>query len=174
MRRAIVNTLIILLAFVLQTSIFSFIKFLIVSPNLLLVVVFTIAFVYGEKEGIIYGALAGILMDIFYSGPFGYYTVILGWIGFLNGFFSRFYYDDYIILPVIMCTVNEIIFNLLSFIMRFIERGKTDFLYYSKSIMMPELVLTVIFTLILYRPILALNRNLKKIDEDKKGAGLVQ
>lgn len=174
MRRAIVNSILLLLAFVLQTSVFPFVRYLIVSPNFLLIIVFTIAFVYGEKEGIIYGAISGLLLDFFCSSTFGYYTLIFGWIGFLNGFFSRFYYDDFIFLPVIMCTINELMFNLLSFIVRFIERGKTDLLSYAKTIMMPELILTLLFTLIFYRFILSLNRTLKKLDEEKKGAKLVQ
>jgi len=174
MRRTIANILIVLLAFILQTSIFPFMPFLVVSPNLLLIVVFTFAFVYGEVEGVCYGVFAGLLMDMFFSGPFGYFTIIYGWIGFMNGFLSRYYYDDYIFLPILMCGINEVIYNLLLFIMRFIVRGKTDFIYYARTIILPEIMLTVIFTLVLFRPILALNRKMKKLDEIKRGTKLVQ
>ena len=169
MRRAIVNILIIILAFVLETSVFPFLPISVVAPNLLLIVIFTIGFVYGELEGSLYGILAGLLMDLFYSGPFGYFTLIFGWIGFINGFFTRFYDDDYFFLPVIMCALNEILYNILLFIVRYILRGHTDFGYYLKSIILPELVLTVVFTIILYRPILLLNEKLRKIDISKKG-----
>ena len=174
MRRGIVNFLIVILAFVLQTSVFPFMPFLAVSPNLLLIVVFVIGFLYGEKEGSLYGILAGLLMDVFYSGPFGYFTLIFGWIGFMNGFFSRFYFDEYIILPIAMCGVNEVIYNLLLFAVRYIIRRKTDFGYYLKTIILPEIMLTIIFALILYRPLLILNAKLKKLDETKKGIKLVQ
>lgn len=174
MRRAITNILIILLAFVLETSVFPFLPFMVVAPNLLLIVVFTIGFVYGEGEGIMYGILAGLLMDAFYSGPFGYFTVIFGWIGFMNGFFTRFYFDEYIFLPILMCGINEVIYNLLLFVVRFILREKTDFVYYLKSIILPEIMLTIIFAIILYKPILMLNAKLKRIDETKKGNKLIE
>jgi len=174
MRRAICNILIVILAFVLQTSIFPFIPFLVATPNLLVIVVFAIAFVYGEIEGVCYGVLSGLLMDMFYSGPFGYFIIIYGLLGYFNGFLSRYYFDDYVFLPVIMCTFNEVIYNLMLFVMRFILRGSTDFFYYFRKIMMPELMLTVLCTLILYRPILALNRKLRKKDEDKRGNELAQ
>ncbi|MDO4938774.1 MAG: rod shape-determining protein MreD [Lachnospiraceae bacterium] len=174
MRRSLVNILLIILAFVLETSVFPFIPFLVVSPNLLLIVVFTIGYVYGEFEGAIYGILGGLLMDVFYSGPFGYFTLILGWIGFINGFSSRFYDDDYLFLPVFICAVNELLYNVLLFGVRFILRGKTDFGYYMKSIILPELMLTIILTIILYKPILALNSKLKKIDDSKKGVKLIE
>lgn len=174
MRRAITNILIILLAFVLETSVFPFLPFLVVAPNLLLIVVFTIGFVYGEGEGILYGIIAGLLMDAFYSGPFGYFTVIFGWIGFMNGFFTRFYFDEYIFLPILMCGINEVIYNLLLFLVRFILRGKTDFGYYLKTIILPEITLTIIFAIILYKPILLLNAKLKRIDETRKGNKLIE
>ena len=174
MRRVITNILIIILAFVLQTSVFPFLPFLVVSPNLLLIVVFVIGFLYGEKEGVLYGILAGLLMDAFYSGPFGYFTLIFGWIGFMNGFFSRYYFDEYIFLPIAMCGINEVIYNLLLFVVRYILRRKTDFGYYVKTIILPEIMLTIIFALILYKPLLMLNSKMKKLDETKKGAKLVQ
>lgn len=174
MRRAITNILIIIFAFVLQTSVFPFLPFLVVSPNLLLIVVFTIGFIYGEKEGSFYGILAGLLMDAFYSGPFGYFTLIFGWIGFINGYFSRFYFDEFILLPIIMCGVNEVIYNMLLFAVRYIIRRKLDFGYYLKTIILPEIMLTIIFALILYRPLMLLNAKMKKLDETKKGNKLVQ
>jgi len=174
MRRALCNILIIVLAFVLQTSIFPFIPFVVASPNLLVVIVFTIAFAYGEIEGLCYGVLAGVLMDMFYSGPFGYFIIIYGWVGFINGFLSRYYYDDFIFLPLIMCCINEVIYHVLLFGMRFIMRGNTDFFYYFRKIMMPEVMLTVIFTLILFKPIISLNKTMKKLDEDKRGKQLAQ
>lgn len=174
MRRSIVNILMIITAFVLQTSVFPFLPFLVVSPNLMLIVIFTIGFVYGEGEGVLYGILAGLLMDVFYSGPFGYFTLIFGWIGFMNGFFSRFYYDEYLFLPILICGVNEIIYNLLLFVVRYLIRGKTDFGYYLKSIILPEIMLTIIFAIILYKPVCLLNAKMKKIDETRKGNKIVE
>lgn len=174
MRRAIINILMIIIAFVLETSVFPFLPFIVVAPNLLLIVVFTIGFVYGEREGILYGILAGLLMDVFYSGPFGYFTLIFGWIGFINGFFSRFCYDEYLFLPILICGINEIMYNLLLFAVRFILRGQTNFVYYLKTIILPEIMLTIIFAIILYKPVCSLNAKLKKIDETRKGNKIVE
>ena len=169
MRRTIANILIIIIAFAVENSIFPFIPFLNVVPNLLLIITFTIAFSYGEMEGLLYGLLCGILYDLFYSGPFGFYTIIFIWIGYLNGYFSKHYYDDYILLPALMCTINELVYNLYIFIFRFLINGRTDILLYLRNIILPETVITVVIALLIYRPILALNRVLKKADDRKKG-----
>lgn len=174
MRRAIVNIILIILAFILEHSVFPFLPFLPVAPNLLLIIVFTIAFVYGEKEGLIYGLFAGLIMDFFYDGPFGFYTLVFIWIGFVNGFFTRYFHEDYIVLPITLCTLNELFYSIYLLALKYLTQGKFDFGFALKNLIMPEIMLTLIFTLILYRPILALNKRLKKVDEARKGAKLVQ
>ena len=160
-------------AFALQNSVFPFVPFLSVGPNLLLIIVFTIAFVYGEIEGVIYGALCGVLMDLFYGPVVGYYMLVFIWIGYMNGLFSRYYYENYIMLPVVLCAVNESAYNLYLYVFRFLVRGKFNFLYYLRTIIVPEIIITVVFTLLLYRGILACNRGLKKLDA-KKGTKVAQ
>ena len=174
MRRAIVNVLILIAAFVLDHSAFPFFYIFPVSPNLLLIIVFTIAFVYGEREGLLYGLLAGLLMDTFYSGPFGYYTLIFIWIGFVNGLFTRYYYEDYIVLPISLCILNEVFYSIYLMVLKYLTQGSLNIGFAIKRLIMPEVVLTVLFTLILYRPLLALNRVMKKLDTARKGNKLVQ
>ena len=79
----------ILLAFLIQTSVFPLIPFLSASPNLLLILTFSFGFLHGSLPGMLYGLGAGLLMDMFYSGPFGFYSLIFIFIGYVNGFFSR-------------------------------------------------------------------------------------
>ena len=168
MRRAIVNVISIILAFVLQTAVFPFIPYVSISPNLLIIITFSLAFVYGEKEGIIYGVLCGLLLDFYYPSPLGLYTLIFAVIGYLNGLFSKYYYDNYILLPILLCVVNEMIFNLYLFLYRMLVRSGADITFFLKKIMLPEMVLTLLFTLVLYRAILGYNNALAKIDEREK------
>lgn len=164
MRRATVNILVILLAFVAEYSFFPFMPFIKGAPNLLLIFTFSIAFVFGELEGIIYGCLCGLLMDLIHAGPFGIYTLIFAFVGYMNGMFSRYYYDDYIFLPAALCLFNVLGYNLYLLIVRYFTDGRTDFLFCLKTVILPELVLSILFTLLLYRPFLACNRALQKID----------
>ena len=73
--------LLLILAFLLQTSVFPLLPFLATSPNLLLILCFSFGFYYGPLPGMIYGLCAGLLMDLFYAGPFGFYSLILVLIG---------------------------------------------------------------------------------------------
>lgn len=164
MRRIIINVLVMVLAFTIQCCVFPLIPILTATPNLLLILTFSFGFIYGSRAGMWYGLFAGILLDLFYSGPFGFYTLLFINIGFLNGIFTKYYYEDYITLPLIMSLVNEIIYNFYIYIFRFLIRSRLDILYYVKEIMIPELILSVVTTLLIYRFFLFTNRRLEEME----------
>lgn len=163
MKRKIANIVVIILAFAIQNCIFPFIPFLAASPNLMIILTFTFGFVYGRKEGMLYGLIAGILMDLFYSVPLGYFSLLFVWIGYINGTLSRYFYEDFIFLPLIMCSLNEIIYNIYIYFFRFLIRGKFDIIYYIRHMVIPEVVITLLFTLLLYRGLLEYNKRLEEL-----------
>ena len=111
------------------------------------------------------GLFAGLLMDLFYTGPFGFYSLIFVCCGYVNGIFTRYYYDDFITLPLLLCGANEIIYNLYIFVFRFLMRGKFDLLYYMLRIVLPELVFSLIVTLIVYRVFLKVGKKLDDMEQ---------
>ena len=165
MKKIIINVSLIFIAFAVQNCVFPFIPFLSASPNFMVILVFSFGFIYGSWEGMLYGVLAGVLMDLFYSGSFGFFTLIFMWIGFINGLLSRFFYEDYIVLPLAMCAVNEFVYNICLYVLRFLIRGKTDILFYTGAIIIPEIIITLIVTLFLYRFLLNYSKRIKEIDK---------
>ena len=168
MRRIIVNIAFIIFAFSLQICIFPFIPFLYAAPNLLIILTFTYGFSLGVEEGMLYGVICGILMDLYFSGPFGFFTLLFLWIGFVNGKLTAYFYEEYIFLPFIVCTISEIVYNVFIYIFRFFIREKYDVLYYLKNIVIPEVIITLIFTLLLYRFLLWYNKKLRVLDSRGK------
>ena len=168
MRRIIVNIAFIIFAFSLQICIFPFIPFLYAAPNLLIILTFTYGFSLGVEEGMLYGIICGILMDLYFSGPFGFFTLLFLWIGFVNGKLTAYFYEEYIFLPFIVCTISEIMYNVFIYIFRFFIREKYDVLYYLKNIVIPEVIITLIFTLLLYRFLLWYNKKLRVLDSRGK------
>ena len=164
MRRIIVNIAFIIFAFALQICIFPFIPFLYASPNLLIILTFTYGFSLGVEEGMLYGVLCGVLMDLYFAGPFGSFTLLFIWIGYINGKLSAFFYEEYIVLPVIVCMISEVMYNVFIYIFRFLIRDKFEVLYYLKNIVIPEVIITLIFTLLLYRFLLWYNKKLRILD----------
>lgn len=153
----------ILLAFLIQTSVFPLIPFLSASPNLLLILTFSFGFMHGSLPGMLYGLGAGLLMDMFYSGPFGFYSLIFIFIGYVNGFFSRFYYEEYLTLPMVICVFSELSYHLYIYVFRFLIRAKLDIPYYFLHIVFPSIVFSMLVTLVLYRSFFSAARKMDSI-----------
>lgn len=167
MRRALLNLALILAAFTIQNCVFPLIPVLVSTPNLLLILTFSFGFMDGRRMGMLYGVLAGLMLDLFYSGPFGFYTLFYVYVGYINGICTKYFYEDYVTVPLILSVANELAYNLYVYVFRFLIRGRLDFLYYFRELMVPETIFTVVTTLFVYRLLLLINRKLKDYESGR-------
>ena len=134
-------------------------------PNLLLIVVFVCSFIEGRERGMFYGLVAGLFMDLFYSGPFGFYTLFFINLGYVSGICNKYYYEDYITLPLLLSLASDLIYNLYIYVFRFLIRNRLNFGHYLVSIIIPEIIFTTVTTLVVYRFFLFINRKLKEWEQ---------
>ena len=104
MLRKVVVTLFILAGFILQCTVFDKLAFAGIIPNLMIILTSSFGFMRGEKEGLVIGFFCGLLSDIFFGNFLGFYALVLMYIGFLNGKFSRIFYPEDIKLPIALIT----------------------------------------------------------------------
>ena len=167
MKRIVINLLLMVLAFTVQTCVFPMIPFLSASPNLLLILTFSFGFMKGQKAGMLYGVLAGVLLDLFYSGPFGFYTLFYVYVGYVNGICTKYYYEEYITLPLVLSIFNELAYNLYIYVFRFLIRGRLNVFYYFKELVIPETIFTVVTTLFIYRLLLYIDRRITEFENGR-------
>lgn len=165
MRKIAINIILLILAFTIQICIFPQIAFLSAAPNLLLIFVFIYGFIEGKEAGMFYGLIAGLFMDLFYSGPFGFYTLFFINMGYLNGICTKYYYEDYITLPLMLSIVNDLAYNMYIYIFRFLIRARLEFWNHLMEIIIPEIIFTTVTTLVVYRFFLFVNRKLKEWEQ---------
>ena len=147
MRRRIVLFIIITLCFLLQTTLFKTLSFANISPTLLIIAVSSFGFMRGKKEGLWVGFFCGLLIDMY--------------IGFINGLFQKRFYPDDIKLPMLLIGGSDLFYNLVVYFFMFLLRGRFSFLYYLKSIIIPEFVYTMVISILLYLVFLKLNQKLE-------------
>ena len=148
-----IHIVIIFFAFIIQTSIFSMIPIFKCSPNLLIIITFSYGLLYGENIGITTGLFCGFLCDIYYNGEFGLYTLIYSLIGYFNGSLNRLFYADSITFPMWLSAGNMFVYNLYIYFTQFFIRKRYDFLYYLWNLILPNILFTVITTVLIYRVI---------------------
>lgn len=167
MKRNITLICVILLSFVLQTTVFQSLSFGGISPNLLIIVTASYGFMFGRRYGMVTGFLCGLLMDIFYGNVLGFYALIYLYIGAGNGVFHRVFYQDDIKLPLALITASDFVYSFVCYILLFLLRGRFHFSFYLKEIILPEIVYTIFITVFLYPCILLLNKTVE--DTEKRG-----
>ena len=167
MKRRVITVLIIVVCFFIRVyRFFKKIAFASITPNLLIVITSAFGFMRGKKEGMFVGFLSGLLVDIFFSELIGFYALVFMLIGYVNGFFKRIFYAEDIKLPLILIAASDFIYGHIVCIFMFIIRSRFNYLYYLNHIIMPELIYTILVTLILYQLILHINQKLEA--EEKK------
>ena len=165
LKQIAINLVLIVLAFTIQSSVFSLMPFLSAYPNLLVILIFSFGFIRGSRSGMAYGLVAGLFMDLSSGGALGFYTLIFVWMGYVNGICTKYYYEDYITLPLVLCVLNELAYNLYLYMFSFLIRGRLDFGYYLVNIILPETIFTVVTTLAVYRLFLFISRKLEEMEK---------
>ncbi len=160
-RRILIISLLIIVCFLIQTTLVPYISLGSITPNLLIVITSSIGFMRGNKEGLITGFFCGLLIDIFYSDIMGYQAFIYMLIGYGNGYFKQIFYDDDIKLPLILIGTSDFLYGMFIFLISFLLRSKFDFIFYLQHIILPELVYTLLFTIVLYQIIRKINSRLE-------------
>jgi rod shape-determining protein MreD. len=119
----------------------------------------------GRKSGIAVGAISGLLVDIFWGQLLGFHTLLYTVIGYLNGSFERLFYDEDVKLPIVLISASEFLYGICIYVFVYMLQGDFAFGTYLFSIIIPELVYTILVTLILYQVILHINRKLESEEQ---------
>lgn len=165
MLRKFIMTVLALIFYLLQCTLFKTWALASVSPNLLLVLTFAAGFMGGKKNGMYVGVISGLLLDFFYGDVVGFNTLLLLYIGYVNGMFHKMFYDEEITLPIALLIGSELSYSFIYYIFNFLLRRRLDIGYYFSHIMLPELAYTVVISVLIYRLLLRLNRRLDEFEK---------
>ncbi len=157
MRRKIILAVLILFTFILQSTVFQGLAVANIAPNLLLILTVCFGFMRGKREGLFVGFFCGLLLDIFFGSLMGFYALIYMYIGFFNGFLYKIYYDEDIKVPMVLVTISDLAYGIVIYVLQFMLRGRLAFFSYLRHIIIPEMVYTVLITILVYRLLYKLN-----------------
>lgn len=163
MKRFIINTLIILVCFLLQTTAFQRLALADAVPNLLLIVAASIGYLRGQREGILVGFFCGLLMDM-YGGVMGIQALLYMFVGYFMGTCNMIYYIDNMIVPVLFVGLCDFLYNFFYYIVSFLLRGRLNFIFYLGRIILPELVYTVLLSVVLYKLLHIFNEKIEETE----------
>ncbi len=158
--KILILTLIAIILLCIQTSLFKFLVRIPTSPNLLIILVVVLGFINGERLGLIIGLISGLLLDFVSGGYVGLYALVFMFIGYFSGKLKRIYVEDNLTIIIMLLFISDIIFNIIIYIFTYLPRQRYLFLNYSIYVILPEIILTIIFGILLYKPLKILSNKL--------------
>ena len=131
MKKEFISIILLILCFLLQSTLLSRFTMGGIVPNLMIVMIATIGFLLGNRTGMWFGFVFGLITDIFFGQIIGLYACIYMFMGYLNGAFEKILFPHDIKLPLLL-------------------KGRFDYLYYLRGIILPELIYTTVLACIIY------------------------
>lgn len=163
-QRKVATLLLILISAILQGTLFKALSIGSVTPNLLLILTVSIGFMRGKKNGIWIGFFCGILKDLLSDGLLGFYALVYLCIGYAAGCCCKLFYDEELRVPIILVAAGDLVYGGLVYGMQYLMRGRVQFYYYFGRIIIPEMIYTVLMTVLLYRLLFNINKRLTELE----------
>lgn len=149
--RFIIITVELILCYVLQSSVWTELSMGNTTADLLMIIVVAAAYINGSNSGIVYGFCAGMIMDLTYGTHLGFCALLYLFAGFLAGLFHRFYRKDDNVTPLALVALCVFLYMNVYYITEFMIRGRLDYGFYLKDIILPKVVYTVLIASVLYK-----------------------
>ncbi len=151
--RRIIEIIAVIICFVLQCTLFQAISFAGIVPNLMIIITSSAGFIGGRRDGMLIGFISGLLIDIFYGSVIGLNALLFTYIGYINGFGNRVFYPEDVKFPMIFIVLSDISCLLMQYFFGFLFRARLELPFYFAHVMIPEIIYTIVVTIIIYMPI---------------------
>ncbi len=102
-----------LLMTIVQTALIPYLSIWGIFADLPLLVVVSWSLLQGKREGLVWGVVAGVGIDILSGAPFGAATLSLALVGFLTGLGEATVFRIHIALPLLAAFLATILYDLV-------------------------------------------------------------
>lgn len=175
MKRVITYTLLVILSFLLQTTVFQTIGSYLsdIVPNLLYLLVASFALLRGEKTGLLIGFFSGLMTDLVFGSYLGFYTLLFMFFGYLIGLlFYQSVEPDHFLPALSIIAGGDILFGFMEYVLLFLLRTRFHFRFYLLHVIIPEAIYTIAIAVLLYPFYLFLDEILET-DESRRARKFV-
>ncbi len=143
--------LIIILNFILQTTVFQSFSIDNVVPNTTIIIIIAFALLKGKKVGSFLGICMGLLQDIIFSEVIGVNALIYFFIGYLIGLVDNKVFKDNSWIVVFFIAVATIFYHFLFYMFMYFLGLEISFINMFKKVIAFELIYNIILSVPIYK-----------------------
>lgn len=171
MKRKVGELILIIFFYLLQVTFGRAIAIASITPNFLIILPVLFGFLHGKNEGMFVGFFAGIMYDLYYTNIFGFSALVFVYVGYFAGVFYQKYEENEILIPLALLLIGDFSFGFLAYVGNFLLHNRLDAMFFISRYIMPEVVYTLLVTVILYKPIAFLNVKLESRSKRRMSNG---
>ena len=151
----------VVLTYILQTTLMPEITVFDVHPDLCLIVVCSIAFLFGSTSGGVIGFFLGLMIDLYYGRSIGINALVLLYIGiFLGSFNKKVFKDNYLVILIFMIFTTFFYESVLYFYIAFVYSQNLDIWMFLNNTT-TLIILNIILGFFVYPILLKINLGLE-------------
>ena len=155
--RILVLGILILLNFILESTVFQYIKILGVKPDFTIMLITSYAILRGSLYGGFIGLISGFLNDLFYSISFGINSLSYMVTGYVIGQAQENIFKDSFIPPIVFNIVGVFIFQHIFYFISYLSKINISYLHALFNIMIPQSIYNGIIGIFVYKYIYKLD-----------------
>ncbi len=150
MRKNLLILVLIIVTFLLQSTLRVIIPGQYALPNLLMILTCSFGLMRGQRAGMLTGFLAGLLYDLFSGSLFGLTALCLLYAGYVNGLLYKVFFDTDIRIPMAAAGISDLAYNLILFFVWAAMHRHIGFGVFLTGTILPEVIATILCTIPLY------------------------
>lgn len=147
----LILTIVVVVNFLLQSTIFPYIAIFGVVPNTALLIVMSISLLKGKYYGGFTGLIIGLLQDIIFSSVIGINSFIYFFAGYLIGLLENKLSKENMFIPILISIVGTIYYNFTYYTFMFFLSRNVPILSFSKNIMIVEILYNIVLAIPIYK-----------------------
>jgi len=119
-------------------------------PDFILIYVVIRAVIYGAKDAMIYGAVGGLLQDVFITSFIGLFTTVKTAVAFLAALLSGRFFPENLLIPPLAVFLATIVHELVYLMLKENYLFAANYLTLIKEIILPLAALNALITFFVY------------------------
>ena len=148
-----------LLVTVVQTALVPYLSIWGIFADLPLLMVVSWSLLQGRREGLVWGFVAGVAIDVLSGAPFGAATLSLSLVGFVAGLGQATVFGTHIALPLLAVFLATVVYDLLFLLVVRVMGQQVLWLDSLVRTVLPSAVLNAILTPLVFLPLRLVHRH---------------
>jgi len=150
LKKYLLNISVLIFLLIFQLTIAMFFPALNLIPDFILIYVVIRAVIYGAKDAMIYGAVGGLLQDVFITSFIGLFTPVKTAVVFLAALLSGRFFPENLLIPPLAVFLATIVHELVYLMLKENYLFAANYLTLIKEIILPLAAFNALITFFVY------------------------